>query len=1528
MIGFISSAVFSLIAYFVLSHLLVTERVTVPISILIFTLLFGLTRYYGTSHDHKHILPSGESSQNGIQNRKEAKENQAGSNMLFIVIFFALVLTCAFNSDENFSVFVPWDKLSGIDILQLGAGIALSFFVPGFALVLILTKNQSLNLVLKVLLGYIFSILITGLTVFFSGLYLDSNGSENNIILTGLYLVIITLFIVHDRTYRIIVNPDTPKALYHLISNLGNKLPKQIEANSSELVVLGSLIGLLVISTYYVYGGVTIGDQWYHQGRALLFLSGNFKEVTLSGGDTTYPPIQSALIAGLTSLSGTALVNAYASIAIINMAALFAFYYFCSNWFPANMKRATLIASTLFLLGSGFGWIYILYLTGSNPVTSPASSIALFTQERIEITDITLSANFMIAAFPDFSTALIYVSLTAGFLLLGLVRSEFKNKYIYTVLVSILASVGLLFHGEFYIFIAISCLLPLVFNMKNRNHIFPGFLLSLVSIYILDEILPLKYFTLNEIFGIPLITFNIIFVSIMWALYGVQQNLHRYPRPTFRLFEHAKRSVYHGYRISFIPRIAVVWLVIYFCALSFLVWTSVPTSYLQFHTSEFTTPWYLYPLRLGTIGLFGLALVLSYLFKRFEKEVFVFGIIALVALLAGPYYNEHRFSKYVMVGMIGFASLIIFKLLIFIADKKPLVMGIVIGTIVISGSLSTLMFIGYNSLELQTKLYDQALAKRDFPSEEQMNMLELMRSEIQVGTNTYNVASFPFDYYSYGIMNKLHAFSGLPISKIEQSQLTLNSSTLDLFYHLLDTSNTKFIIISKNNIDGKKIPDPVKFALTNFQPIYEKDNYIILKVPTLLGPSAIPDSEFAVTHMKDISPIPSDSNRTKLDSIKSSTELQNDTLKISNMQTANQSKKEVLHESKNITGNNEWSKPHGADKDGVNYFQAKFRILAEKNTGNTGIRWIEGDKIYRIRLTSGGLELRQGTIGTSNTSLIFQNAEIHKNLGTWNTLKVASLSDSIDIYVNGERKIKVPRINSEEYPDISKVAIYPHIPLNKSVDFELLEVGKIPSSGQLYDKKNYFENYYPLTLLALSGTGYSSFSDDDYSAFAKRVVILPFDPHNWTESKFNNYVEYARSGGILVVMNADDELDGRFSKLLSVNPTGNRTVEFAKIVKENDMVGLNVSGMVRSSEVTNTSDARVLATYRSSSDKVVAPFVIEKNFPNSGKIILVNDKGYFETIYGNPKEYFLTLQNITGLLNINDEKTIVPQKSTEPVKRFIGDLKLSGEVSINSSSFSFINGSSNSTNIGSNVVSIRSEDEKTSRHFNNVSIADIKLFGQYKVVINSTGNITLPLDNSQYDYIETSLPNGFNMTINLLNKSSYAEIATDENSSQVFNRVEGKAKIELYGVRPAAGASKSLHVLLKSPKITLNGNALFEGAGLYGELPTTNPPLDITGKLESELKYVDHYRVKASGANGTRGQYITYLNSITIDSESKGDKQIKIPADIHSVPKELGVTGQLYKILGSSNNILILIISTIVTLIVGFSLRRYRAKSN
>ena len=86
-------------------------------------------------------------------------------------------------------------------------------------------------------------------------------------------------------------------------------------------------------------------------------------------------------------------------------------------------KQASL-ASTLFMLGSGFGWAYLLNLTADNPVVagSPTSALEAFTTAGAKTFDIFVPNTFIDVAHPDITTGLIIIALPAGFVLLGLIK--------------------------------------------------------------------------------------------------------------------------------------------------------------------------------------------------------------------------------------------------------------------------------------------------------------------------------------------------------------------------------------------------------------------------------------------------------------------------------------------------------------------------------------------------------------------------------------------------------------------------------------------------------------------------------------------------------------------------------------------------------------------------------------------------------------------------------------------------------------------------------------------------------------------------------------------------------------------------------------------------------------------------------------------------------------------------------------------------------------------------------------------------
>jgi len=1488
-------------------------------------LSFGLTRYYSMSYKESQFEKDDLEGSSHSTSTSDENDKEHISNITFAFVYLILLLICAFFSKPNLDlVYTNWKLIDITNIIELGAGILLSLFMPGYAVVLTIKKNR-MNPLLKVLLGYLFSVLITALTIYISAIYFDTNIFESKFLLIAVYLAILIIFSIRYSIYRIFLSTDTNiwKIANHIISNIGNKFHKILKVNLSELIVFGSLFGLLILSTYYLYGGITIGDQWYHQNRAIYFMYGNFKEFVTTSGDQSYPPFQSSLLAGLTSLSGVPLVNTYASVAFLNMTAVFAFYYFCLAWFPLNKKRAAIFASSLFVIASGFGWVYILYLTDTSPIVSQISSISNFVEDKIRVTDIRLSANFMIAAFPDFSTSLIYISLPAGFVLLGLIRIEFGNKISYTTILLLISILGILFHDEFYIFIIVSCILPLIYNLKKKSYVYFAFLIAFALAYIIDGLLPVKYFTSHRIFGISLIELSIIFTLVTLSLYKLRENFYRlFSSISIPSFQFKNKVTNYIIKKSFIPKILLVWIVVYLCALGFIVWSQLPANYVDVHTQNYNTPWYLYPMRLGVIGLFGTASILSYVFKKFEKEVFVFGIIIIIALLAGPYYNEQRFNKFVMVGMIGFASLMIYKLLIFIRNKKLVLNGIIIGSIVITASLSTLMYIGYNALVIETQDYTQALGRRNFPSSEEINILDIMRSKIQASSNHYNIATFPneYNFREGGIISKLHAFSGLPLPNAIQTQYVLNASTLDSFYHLLELSNTGYIIIPNHSIKQKTLTEPMRFALENFPQIYKNDEYVVLNVPSLHGPSTISEDKAGIVYKKDKSFSSTVFDKKKLEVNNYTFNFEKDTAKFIQVQKENQTEKATLSGYKKNGGKTLWSK--NLDNEGVNYIELRYRILDKNNTGKdtSGLKWSEGKKIYFVSLSNKGLELREQTTNDDNSLLLSQNSQVKKDVGLWYLVKIENLNNSINVYVDNMLKIKVPRNLSElNSVGVSKIGINSE---NNAVEFKPPQIGKIAPSQEFYDVKNKYDYYYPLSSLALSGGEYSSFADDDYSIFSNKKIILPFDPQYMDDSLFNQYLNYVRSGGTLVVINSDDKYQGRFSKLFSIEPNTNKTQVFAHITRDNDQnVTLNVSGMLQDIEVKPASDLNVIASYRNNDDKAVVPFVIEKHVSDKGRIIYINSPGYFDAIFDNPAKYFMSLANFSDLFELYPNKSMIKQNVTEPVRRFIGDVRMAGMISINGSSFSITNSSSSSADVYVKNISISDRYGNLKNHFENLSIVNIRVFGEYEQLINSTGMLTLPSTHSQHDYVGMSIPNEFNITIELFdNNNTRAEIVANNNSSISAIQVNNESKIDFYNVS-SNSPLKFVPILVKNPEIIVNGNISFDKTNFYGQEIDDYIPLDVSGRVKVKFDFIDDF--KEPYRNGTKIQHLSYLGSLSIDGKRTQFKQeFKLPGDISSDVKKRGLDVPLNNILGSSSNVILLIAISIATISLTWLIRR------
>jgi hypothetical protein len=1522
-------------------------RITIPISISVSTLIFGLTSYYSASYSNKNhtkslILNGTLTSEDGKAYRDGDNVNDSQFITIFVILYGTLLAISTFISKPDSNIFISWSEIGPSGIIQLAAAILLSFFIPGYALVLLLAKKCKISAMLKVLLAFLISMLISGAIGYTLALYLDYAISESKYLVIAIYLVILVAFIIfypitrHNFKFK---SHNAYHLLNHLISYLNTRLFVWVKSKSSELIVFGSLLMLLTVYTYYLFGGITIGDQWLHQGRTLLFLSGSIKEVALSFGDTGYPPLQSAILAILTTLSGVPLVNTYASIAFLNIIFIFAFYFFFSAWMPARVQRTKILACTLLATSSGFGWIYLLdHTVTTQPVVSEKSVLdAIVSTEPFDIFQPT---NFFLTAHPEFSTGLIYIALPAGFVLLGLLRANLTSKFTFTMTVTVISVLGILSHYEFYLFIIIATVIPLLFRIRQGNYMYLGFLVAIPIVYLIDITSPGKYYTSIEIFsGFSLLKLSLLFVGLMWMFYLIRQKLYRILHRLlnflgqFRLGRTKHNSRYS--RFHFFTGVLLVSIVCYIYGLSFIILSHLSANDIIIQSAgyggPYNIPWYLYSLKFGITGIFGLAFVLSYLFKKFEKEVFVFGLIIVIPLFAGPYYDEYRFSKYIMVGMVGFASLLVYKILDSLR-RKPVISNIIIAAIITIGSLSSILYIGYNSLILQTQDFVHTLGRRNFPASE-MPLFQILHDKMDIGSKRYNILSFPNEYTNFddGLMAAFQGFSGLPFSIIFQNPLTLNVSNLDAFYHLLDDSGIRYIVIPKSSINKTLgLKEPLQFAIDNFQRVYEDSKYLVLDVPELKSPSSNSSADTALVYnnsQRDETLLPDYSGLELLQYNNSTFNFGEETSFVV-IQEGNKSENAILSDNSSSKGVTLWSKVIGPLKR-INYVEVEFRILNEtiKSDDNVGLKWKEGvNEEYYLSLSKDGLELLQKTSNKDKDSkVIYQNMEVEKQGQHSYKLKLQRLQNSTNIFLDDKLTIQIPRNESSIGSEpISQVGISA---TNSLVEFGPIKIAKLLERPYSIGTE-YSDYYYPVNILALSNSTYDIFMDTDLTSFTKKLLILTFDPSEWDDFTFNRYLEYVSQGGTLVVINSgSDNFKGRFSHLFSLRTNdSNESQTFTRISGLNDK-SISVSGLVRRVEMNHSADADVIATYRDKQNRIIAPFAIEKHFSNGGRIILVNSEGYFNSLSNQPRKYFLSLSNISALLNLQSGKALPSETTFEQAKRFIGNPKMSGKISLNSSSLLMFadKNEDNSHEIYSDRILISNKSNNQSRIFDNVTIKDLKLMGRYDITINSTGTLALPSKDSEGEYIGVSIPAKSNMTVNLYpDRSNSAQIVTLNSSSANTIKVDNNSTIKFYKIS-TAGSQKSIPVLLKSPEVKVIGRIGFNQSNFDPYFSNNDIPLDEEGRLETKINFVDTY--KQLYDNGTtKIQSITYLQSINVDPGIKsGDITLNLPGDISHHAKRFGPQIPLKEALLSSTN-LILIVSIIIVATIGSRIMWYKIK--
>ena len=874
-----------LFVFLILHSLFIGERISVPAALIISILTYGLVRYYcspSTAIKIRKVRTFFRITDYLDRELRELEDDAEldcvskveKSNIIPVVLmyFFVLLYVCslvivAIAPHTQELLIIPWHQVSPLQVLQFAAALMVTTFAPGYVVISLLTpKMQAAG---KFVLSVTTSIFITGLVTYIG----VSIGLDFSTVTNQLILIYFLFWVVSAVRYLKMTSKELKSDLKYcgflipfswlILRGLYNKWMTVIKQKSSEIIVFASLFGLIVISTYYLYGGVIIGDQWFHHGQALSFLSNTFRSEANSNEILNYPKLLHAYLAGFFNLSGLPSVNSYAAISFLNILPVFAFYYFFSNWVPGYAKKTAILGTAIFMLSAGFGWLYVVYLSHNDQLSTEAASLDIFNDARIKSFDIFQPSSFIGVDHPGITSPLIVISLPVGLAMLGLIADPSVQRGLrLMVIISLISLAGILSHPEFFIFVIVGSLAALIFDLTWKKSIFIAFIISIATTLVID-MLPGHSYTAKGFGGIPLIYISLVIVVLTFFLSyfkTVVKNISSKNSLPLHLTRISRK--YYADRTRFLFALVLISLFVYFYFLSFLIWGDLSLETVQKQTSKAgqqIIPWYLYPIKLGVCGFIGPLFIIYCLFKKSDKRLFIFFIILIIALFLGPYYDEHRFSKYMMVGLVGFSALFFSSIITRILNSgskvlrdpntKGICISILIGLVIVSVSMSVILYTGYSALAIKDHYlpFLSDLPKRYFPSTSEMTLLQLIYKDISTGGN-YNVV-LPSTEYAIrqgGFAGKLEAFTGIPTIKILKGQQVLDASSLQEFNSLLNVTNTKYIILPKyyikNDLNFTNIKreagsdqnssfQPARFALENFETFYEDKDYLVLSVP-------------------------------------------------------------------------------------------------------------------------------------------------------------------------------------------------------------------------------------------------------------------------------------------------------------------------------------------------------------------------------------------------------------------------------------------------------------------------------------------------------------------------------------------------------------------------------------------------------------------------------------------------------------------------------------------------------------------------